>query len=390
MRSRKEKTNLIIGIYFHPEAYPPTLNAIDELSECFSHISVIHRPHLKTAWTYPGNVDMISAGAHITMEQQKTASFIAKIRFFIQFARVFYTQCTKEKPVCILVYDSLSLYAYHLFRALLFFKHKVWYHNHDVLERDSMRKFSIGSLAARTEIKAFKYLDVFSLPSNDRKKFFPLDTFKGKYFFVPNFPSKRFYGQFYKPRKLEKTVKMIFQGQVAPFRGIEQILPLLSAPIQDYKLELGLIGPCRDEYKKKIATLAAQYGVSHKVHFNKLPYAELPAFSATYHIGIALQSEKGIMTSTIGTASNKLYEYAAVGLPVIYYNSENFTRYLGKYPWALPAELSSADIKKKIAAILQSYTQLSATAHHDFMHELNFEKWFAEVKSFLKQGLVVV
>ena len=379
----KKPNNLVIGIYFHPEAYPPTLNAVDELSECFDYISLVHRPHLTSTWKYPHNLRMISAGKHMDIEQQKTASFIKKINFFIQFVHIFYKECKREKPACILVYDSISLYAYHLLKPLLFFKHKLWYHNHDVLERSLLKKFSIGWLAARAETKAFKYLDIFSLPSNDRKKFFPLDTFTGRYFFVPNFPSKKFYGKFYNHRKLEKTVRIIFQGQVAPLRGIEEMLPLLSTFINGYSLQLALIGPCGNDYKDEIINLMTRYDVMDKVHFDRLPYSKLPERSATFNIGLALLSQKDIMTSTIGTASNKLYEYAAVGLPVIYYNSEYLNSYLGKFAWAIPADLTTESIRDAIIRIISHYDDLCIAAHQDFLNDLNFENGFAPLKKYL-------
>lgn len=382
----KQPDNLLIGIYFHPEAYPPTLNAIGELRDCFDHITVIHRPHLESKWQYPVNVTLVPAGKFISAAHQQTASFLDKIGFFLNYLRVFYLQCKQQLPSLILVYDNISLYAYQLISHLLNFKHDVWYHNHDVTEMEQLRKFSIGWFAANAEHKAFKNLDIFSLPSNDRLKFFPMQNFKGKYFFIPNYPSKKFFSQFYSSRKLEHTVKIIFQGQIAPFRGIEQIIPLLSIPIQDYNLELGLIGPCSNAYRHEITNLAEEYGVLQKIYFNKLPYSELPAFSATYHIGIALLSEKNIMTATIGTASNKLYEYAAVGLPVVYYNNESISQYLGEFIWAVPADLNMESVKQAIINIIIRYDECSAAAHRDFLSKLNYEKGFAPVKNYLQKG----
>src|SRR4051812_35363574 len=94
--------NMVIGIYFHPEAYPPTLNAVGELSKCFSHISIVHRPHLKSAWNYPANVSLVATGKHMEMEQQKNASFFGKTFFFFQFVAIFLKICLKEKPAYIL------------------------------------------------------------------------------------------------------------------------------------------------------------------------------------------------------------------------------------------------------------------------------------------------
>lgn len=380
--------NIVIAIYFHPEAYPPTLNAIGELSDCFDQVTVVHRPHLKGNWNYPSNVKAVASGKHISSVNQEKAFLLQKIGFFIAFAGSFLFACRKEKPVLILVYDNLSLLAYRLIRPFLH-KHKVWYHNHDVTELNLIRKYSIGWFAAKCELKAFKYLDIFSLPTNERLPYFPMKKFKGKYFVIPNYPAKKFYQQFYYPKELSQPVKIIFQGSIGPYHGIEEIIPLLKETINGYSLELVLKGPCREEYRKLYLDIARKHHVTNKLIFlGVTPYNEVPVASASCHIGIGILAKQDVMNTTLGTASNKLYEYAAVGLPVIYYNQVNFTQHLDKFSWAFPAELISKNIKEKISVILQSYPQLSSAAHKDFTQKLNFEVSFSLIKSYIGDFII--
>jgi hypothetical protein len=267
-------------------------------------------------------------------------------------------------------------------------KHKVWYHNHDVTEFNGIRKYSISWFAAKQELKAFKYLDIFSLPANERIKYFPMDSFKGQYFFVPNYPAKRFYAPFYKRKQVGQPVRLIFQGSIGPYHGIEEIIPLLKETIHGYSLELVLKGPCRDEYVKLYTELAEKHQVRNKLFFlGVTPYSEVPVASSSCHIGIGILAKQDIMNTTLGTASNKLYEYAAVGLPVLYYNNENFTRYLAKYSWALPADLTTESIRTVIEKIIKYYKYISEQAHVDFEHELNFENGFAEAKKYFCKGI---
>ena len=386
--SGEKQNNIVIGIYFHPEAYPPTLNAIGELSECFDGITVIHRPHLKGTWKYPANVKAVPSGAYISSVGQEKAPLQKKILFFFQFTMSLLKACRTEKPDFILVYDSLSLLAYSLIKPLLS-KHTSWYHNHDVTEQKNIRKYSISWLAGKNEIKAFKNLDIFSLPANERLPYFPMDAFKGKYFFIPNYPAKKFYGPFYKHKEPSTPIRIIFQGSIGPYHGIEEIIPLLKETIDQYPLELVLKGPCRADYRQLCLELAEKHQVSNKVLFLEVtPYAEVAVVSSTCHIGIGILAQQDLMNTTLGTASNKLYEYAAVGLPVIYYNSLNFTKYLNKFIWAVPTEVTSMDIKEKISFILKNYNELSGSAHIDFIRELNFENGFMPVKSYINNVIV--
>ncbi|MEJ7768323.1 MAG: glycosyltransferase [Chitinophagaceae bacterium] len=379
--------NLVVGIYFHPEAYPPTLNAVGELSDCFQNITIVHRNHMKGAWNFPGNVSVVPSGSLISSVDQENAPLHKKVWFFLQFTASLLRACRNHQPSVILVYDSLSLFAYHLIRPFLSL-HKIWYHNHDVTE-NTVRKFSISWFAARKESQAFKYLDIFSLPTDERLPNFPMADFKGSYFFIPNYPARSFYEPFYHPKKIGQPLRIVFQGSIGPFHGIEEIIPLLKETVNGYNMMLVLKGPCRDEYRKLCIELARKYEVSEKLVFKGVTsYAEVPVVSASCHIGIGILAKQDIMNKTLGTASNKLYEYAAVGLPVIYFNQENFNRYLSKYTWAFAVTLSSKEIKEKISLIIKSYEQLSVTAHQDFLTDLNFEKGFSQVKSFLNTSVI--
>jgi hypothetical protein len=92
------------------------------------------------------------------------------------------------------------------------------------------------------------------------------------------------------------------------------------------------------------------------------------------------------MHVTLGTASNKLYEYAAVGLPVLYLNEPHFNRYLQQYNWAFPVELTTASIRAAITAITEKYEYYSASAHESFRQGLNFEAFFGPVKQYLENN----
>lgn len=378
--------HLVIGIYYHPEAYPPTLNAVQELSRCFNSITIVHRPHLKDSWKYPANVQTIASGEYITAKGQEQSSVVQKASFFKQFVSDLLGAVRKVKPAVILLYDVHALFAYRLIRPLIG-KHVAWYHNHDVSEVERERKYSIGWFACRAEKKLFRHLDIFTLPTADRLRYFPVNTLKGKQFVVPNFPSLQFYGQFYKPKELGNDVRLIFQGRISEAHGFEEIIPLLAEPINGKELHLVLKGHIDEQYKQSLEQLAAKHSVSDKLIFAGFSaYEEVPKLAASCHIGIGIFAKKETMHVTLGTASNKLYEYAAVGLPVLYLAEEHFTRYLKQYEWAFPVTLSSVSIKEAIAAIIHDHKHYSAAAYQSFAQSLNFENSFRPVMEHLQQS----
>jgi hypothetical protein len=110
----------------------------------------------------------------------------------------------------------------------------------------------------------------------------------------------------------------------------------------------------------------------------------VPKVSATCHIGIAIFDKTDVMNRTLGTASNKIYEYAATGLPILFYDNEHFRRHLSRYNWAFPVDLSAKGLLNAIREIDNNYASLSAQAHADFETNLNFEHHFREVKEYIR------
>src|SRR5579871_4942944 len=77
------KKNLVCALYNHPEAYPPTLNAIGELSKIYDNIYLIYRPNLPDLWDYPENVFLIRSQKKISVNDQASLSAVSK--FFLFF-----------------------------------------------------------------------------------------------------------------------------------------------------------------------------------------------------------------------------------------------------------------------------------------------------------------
>jgi hypothetical protein len=377
--------NLVAAIYYHPEAYPPTLNAITELSDVFDNIDLVYRPNIIGNWEYPSNVHAISSSNYISAGDQEKAPLFKKILFFKKFTIDFFKSCKAQRPSCILCYDSLALLSYYLIRPLLKFDHKIWYHNHDVSENTFMRKYSLGWFAKKVEASFVKKLDIFTLPTDARLPYFNMEGFKGKYFCIPNYPSLHFYRSFYQERKIDAGIKIIFQGRIDKGHGIEEIIPLLKNTLSGHTLKLILKGYCKDDYRLELKKLANDNDVENSIEFHDFTaYKEVPALASTCHIGIGIFAKDDIMNKTLGTASNKVYEYAAVGLPVLYLGKSDFEKHLQKFDWAFPVELSSISIKNQVENILINYNKYSNEAHASFCKELHFEYAFSKVKNLFR------
>ncbi len=374
----------MVAIYSHAELYPPTLNAIGELAKVFKQVILVQRNHIEGNWTYPPNVFVVSHGNLMTARQQESASLFLKSWLFISFCMKLYAQILKYRPNTILLYDTIALFSFSMIHRLMPFTSKIWYHNHDVSELKLVRKFSISWFAIKSEHKYFKYLNLFSVPAMERLSYFPLNEFNGKHFFIPNYPSVAFYSKFYRPNKITDSVKLVYQGHASELHGLEEIIELLPRKILDKYIYLVIKGPCTQDYRMVLEEKARKFGALDKISFFGIStYSEVPRIAATCHIGIGIHAKSDIMNTTLGTASNKLYEYAALGLPILYFDSTHFNQHLADCEWAFPVKLDSNSIAKAIESIIEDYDSLSEKAHTNFLKCLNYEFEFARVRNFL-------
>ena len=378
--------NIVAAIYFHPEAFPPTLNAIGELSQLFENIYLLHRPHLENGWNFSNNVELFPSGRYMAIRDQEKSSLFNKIGIFFGFTKRLYNLIRRNNPKVILLYDSIPLFSYYLIKGFIRHKPIIWYHNHDVSEKEKLRKFSIAWLAVLFEPKMFPYINIFSLPSEERKKYFPMNLLKGKYFFIPNLPSRKFYSKFRYICKEKTCIKILFQGSIGFFHGIKELMELIPFQINGKSIQLVLKGFLKEPFKTELYKAVNERSIGDHIEIlGVTSYSDVPKITSSCHIGIAIFTKKDIMNKTLGTASNKIYEYAACGLPVLYYDDEYFRKHLSKYKWALPTDLTKKSLINSIKFIDSNYVELSEAARSDFENELYFEKKFKELSQHLTQ-----
>lgn len=383
----KDSKKILIVIYGHPESYPPTLNTISCLAKEYQ-IKVVCRAHQISKWQYPLNVDILLDGPVLSAREQESSSIRGKIKLFVRFCILFWKTIWRFNPNIILFYDSLSILAYQMGSILDFSKRYLWYHNHDVHEPSSIRKYSLTWWSLRAEKWIFPQLHLFSLPSIERQDFFPIQQLKGTFFLLPNYPSKTFYQQFYQKRHPITEIRLLFQGQVGHGHGIEEIIKMLPFYVNNIPVKLILKGFFRSGYDQWVLSeLKCKHLEAWVELHGYTPYSEVPKLGSGCHIGLAIFTKQDAMNQTLGTASNKIYEYAAMGLPIIYFDSPHFRKHLEQYSWAIPSDLSSDSLQKAFKKIVENYEELAEFAFNDFMKILNFEHHFNPILHQLAQKI---
>lgn len=381
------KKKLLVAIYGHPESYPPTLNAVSCLAHDF-RVKVVHRAHQPSGWVYPQEVELIPDGAVLSARAQEQLPIWRKVLLFLRYTWILRQNIRQFKPEVILLYDSLSVLSYNLIQKISNHKPILWYHNHDVFDPAQIRKYSLSWWAIQAEKRLFPQLAIFSLPAQERKVYFQMQRLGGQYFFLPNYPSRQFYQQFYQRKLPTPEIKLLFQGQVGPGHSIEEIIRLMPLKIHGIPLKLVLKGVFREGYDQWLQTQILEKNLDAAIELHGFtPYAEVPRLGAQCHIGLAVFTKTDLMNQSLGTASNKIYEYAAMGLPILYYDSPHFRAHLSQYKWAIATDLSPESLILALQKIVEQYAVLSSVAHQDFTEKLNFEYHFSFIQAYLQSRL---
>ena len=193
---------------------------------------------------------------------------------------------------------------------------------------------------------------------------------KGKWLIVPNYPSLRRMGDQQRTDwKPGENLKLLYQGHIGDDHGLEEIIAFVKT---DSSLQLTIVGPGNSDFVQELRNRIVKLGIMERAAvLDPVPYNELPNITKTHHVGLAVHEPVNIAFRTAALASNKIYEYAASGLPVIYYKDEHYMRYLGKYNWCFPTNLSEQDLSGIIQEIKANFSSLSQLAQSGFQAMLN-------------------
>jgi hypothetical protein len=377
---------LVVALYSHPEYLPPTLNAIELLSREYDHIYVVHRSITGFDWVYPSNVTLLTADRPMHVREAEAQPVTKKIAEFRRYYSLLARTIREHKSRHLLFYDYMPLLAYRIIKWRIPSQSLLWYHNHDVAEKQYVRKYSLSWFAWKTEKWIFPQLSLFTLPAMERRECFPMERLKGKFVFLPNFPAVKVYGP-YQPARIDSNeVRILYQGSISSRHGLEEIIPLLGKKIAGKQLSLVLKGFIGADYLEELTKLAEKHQVKDRLIY-KGPggYREVIDNASTCHIGIAIHKKDDMMNKTLGTASNKIYEYAALGMPALLYDNPHFREHLSSYNWALFTDCSESSLTACLEEIINHYQLYGQQARKDFTDKLNFEHFFTPLIAWLSE-----
>jgi glycosyltransferase involved in cell wall biosynthesis len=361
---------------------PPTLNAILVLKQHFGKVVVFRNNLTFPAESYPDTPVLEEIGTAIDVWAAKHKSTPWKLLRFGRYCSALARHLRRNPYPIVIIHDYLALLAFSLVRGRVGFKGLTWFNSYDVIDQQaaSVRPWSLMGWVVRRHERLFSELDFFSAPASERLPHYPVSRVRKECFVIPNYPAVAFYQRFHRVRRLEteKTLRLIYQGALGRGHGFEDIIRILDKTVAGKELELVLKGWIDPDYKQQLIALARERGVADRLSFAGFGlYRTVPELASQCSVGLALFTGRDIMNTTLGTASNKIYEYAAVGLPVLLFDTPHFRQHLGNRKWAFFTTLTEDSLLRVLGEIVAGHEAAASAAREDFLREFNFERVFA-------------
>lgn len=181
-----------------------------------------------------------------------------------------------------------------------------------------------------------------------------------------------------------------YQGAVGPGHGLEATIVSMQWWPPD--AWFFIVGGGSDEYVASLRRIASSVGVERRVVFvGRVPYDEIFAFTAGATVGISMLDNTKPNFRYAAGASNKRFEYMALGIPQVTSGGPGISELFEKTGVALVADpTDSPDVARSINRYLESpELRASASSAGRKLHlsTLNYERQFEPVLERIRQRL---
>lgn len=377
---------ILVVMYANPDYHPPTVNGVRIMSERFD-VHIVCRNDAGPAADWPSAVKIERVGDLLTSEQGFEARAWRKLSWYRRFVRRLHSLIEQTQPALIYAYDPIGFAASI---SALGPKRKtipVVFHCHDTPSLDSSRVTSLQHWIFRSAVRHTRDAAFTIFPSKYRAP-----IWLGKAgdprppMIIPNGAARDFYPSRDDwdalARRRWESKRVLYLGSMGAGNGQPEALRALdslAAPVS-----LDLVGFSTPEFRRQLAGLAAALGLEVRVSIaGWVPNGERIRRAEDAAVGLVLYRAVNPNWEHSGSSPNKLFEYAAWGLPVVVPDRKSFREFFVHDEWIAYAEpenpASIASAIKYILADRERYIAMSLAARRAHETKYNYEHLFAPV-----------
>jgi glycosyltransferase involved in cell wall biosynthesis len=375
------KPRLLITIYANPDYYPPTVYAVRLLS-CYFAVHILCRNMDQPFQEWPPEVTIERFGEYASARAKEGANAAAKLIEYAKFAARTRVLIKQMRPAAIYSYDPYAFVATMLGRVgrrpL-----PVIFHSHELPETQNLSWGSLENWVVRAALISTKSADAVVFPEKNRARHWLTAAADLRVpTIVPNCPDQRYFPA---PADWSDTIAARYRAREAVYVGYASAdnghLDALRALAMTDGIRMRVIGGFRPEFEASFNELARELRVNERLSVDGwLALDELRARASRASVGLSIYKPVTKSLEYVASASNKLFEYAAMGLPVIVPNRENYRDFLGDAEWVTYADVEQPEsFARALTSIFddrERYVAMSRAARRAFETEYNYERVF--------------
>jgi glycosyltransferase involved in cell wall biosynthesis len=376
------KPRLLIAIYQNPDYYPPTVYAVRILRQYFD-VYILSRNVREPFETWPADVTIERIGEPASAREKEAATPRAKLAEYARFVARTRTVVSNLQPAIVYSYDPHAFVAAAIARAGRRSTQLV-FHPHELMETQRLSWASLQTWVVKAALLATKRAEQVVFPEKYRARhWLALAGDSREPIIVPNCPDSSY---FRAPADWNSTIARRFVAREAVYVGCvgdsNGHLEAVRAIAQlDESVRLRIIGSDFPEFEARMRALAIDLGIGGRVSIDEwLPPGEVVARAACASVGLSLYKPVTKNLEYMGSASNKIFEYAAMGLPAVIPDRASYRDFLGDAEWVAYADVEDPrSIARAISSILgdrDRYLAMSLAARRAFEQHYHYEHVF--------------
>ena len=338
-----------------------------------------------SAREWPSDVTIERFGKYASAREKEAASAGTKLIEYVKFAARTRALIKQMQPAVVYSYDPHAFVASMLGRIgrqptpLVF-------HLHELPETQNLSWNSLQGWVVWAALARTRSADTVVCPEKFRARHWLRAAGDSRAaIIVPNCPEKSYFPA---PADWSDTIARRYRAREAVYVGYASAdnghLEALRALAMTDRIRLRVIGGYRAEFEVAFNALAQELGVGDRVSLDGwLALDELQARASRASLGLSIYKPATKGLEYVASASNKLFEYAAMGLPVVVPDRVSYRDFLGDAEWVTYADLEKPEsIARAINSILadgERYLAMSRAARRAFESQYNYERVFEPV-----------
>ncbi|HEY6421110.1 MAG TPA: glycosyltransferase [Candidatus Binataceae bacterium] len=326
------------------------------------------------------------AGIAVERFQQRASSRNSRIQQLVRlvdyarFIRTVRRRARELNPAVVYTYDTRGFVAGLAAQRAADFA--LVFHWHDLFDIDQLARFSPQRWIEKQGTARGPRADLVVADDPQRIQHYLSESGDSRpAVLLPNYPSRE---QFPRPADFDALLERRFGNREILYTGgiggegnaTGSLIRACAMLPPDCRLTL--YGPSPDETLGELRGLAQSLSLGTRVRYGgRIPWSELIARTGEATVGAVTFRPVNFNYSAMGSATNKLYEYAARGLPVVVPDTPSFRAALGGELWAEFVDIDNpASVARGLRGFLDDrdrYASAGRAARRAFEECFNFE-----------------